>query len=88
MDIAATKVLFDALFKTITNRETNLKIFATNNYYDTNPVWEDITGPSLKRLAYVFTNKTSTASKWGLAIKVTYKGQGIAIMTGMTGGYE
>lgn len=40
-----------------------------NNAFDVSPTWEDATAAVLSGLAYVFTNKVKTASKWGVNIR-------------------
>lgn len=46
------------------------KVYACNNAFDTNPTWEDVTSSVTYNLVYMFTNKTKTATDWGVKIKV------------------
>lgn len=87
-DIRAEKILFTPTFKHLPDTG-KLIVLATNNYFDTSPVWEDITQKALVKQVHVFTNETKTATKWGIAVKVVYDDPNTtAILTGMTGGYE
>ncbi len=45
-------------------------VFCCNNGNDTNPIWEDCTQEVINGEMYTFTNKTKTATKWGVNIKV------------------
>ena len=63
-----------------------------NNGFDTNPTWEDATTMVNLNRPYVFTNKTKTATKWGINIKIKItKNEGydeeIALL-GFGGAYE
>ena len=51
----------------------DMKIEACNNAFDTVPTWEDITQAYVNKEVYIFTNKSKTAEKWGIDIKVTIK---------------
>lgn len=52
------------------------KIEICNNGYDSNPTWEDVT-TKVERSSKIFlTNKTKTASKWGVNIRVSVKRNG------------
>lgn len=46
------------------------KVYACNNAFDANPTWEDVTSSVTNNLVFMFTNKTKTASDWGVKIKV------------------
>lgn len=46
------------------------KVYACNNAFDANPTWEDVTSSVTNNLVYMFTNKTKTATDWGVKIKV------------------
>jgi hypothetical protein len=46
------------------------KVYACNNAFDTKPTWEDVTSSVTNNLVFMFTNKTKTASDWGVKIKV------------------
>lgn len=48
-----------------------VKYEVCNNRFDTKPTWEDATTMVLANKAYVFQNKTKTASQAGIDIKVT-----------------
>ena len=50
--------------------------FVCNNAYDTSPTWEDMTSSVGSNLVYNLTNKTKTASNWGLSVKVIIKKDG------------
>lgn len=87
-DIRINKILFTPTFSILPNRD-KLKVLATNNYYDQAPTWEDITTKALVKQAHAFENAVKTADRWGLAVQVVYEDtESIAILTGMTGGYE
>lgn len=46
------------------------KVYACNNAFDTKPTWEDVTSSITNNLVFMFTNKTKTATNWGVKIKV------------------
>lgn len=46
------------------------KVYACNNAFDANPTWEDVTSSVTNNLVFMFTNKTKTATNWGVKIKV------------------
>lgn len=46
------------------------KVYACNNAFDAKPTWEDVTSSVTNNLVFMFTNKTKTASDWGVKIKV------------------
>lgn len=48
-----------------------IKYEVCNNSFDTKPTWEDATKMVLDNRAYTFQNKTKTASKAGINIRVT-----------------
>ena len=52
------------------------QVFVCNNAYDTSPTWEDMTSSVGSNLVYNLTNKTKTASNWGLSVKVIVKKDG------------
>lgn len=56
-----------------------VKYEVCNNRFDTKPTWEDATTMVLANKAYVFQNKTKTASQAGIDIKVTIE-KGTATM--------
>ena len=47
------------------------KVEATNNPFDTSPVWEDCTNAVVAGHAHVFENTMNTAAQYGLNIRVT-----------------
>ena len=53
-----------------------LKVEVCNNGYDTSPTWEDATDAIVSGVAYVFTNKTKTATNWGVKFRVTVERNG------------
>lgn len=67
------------------------KVEATNNPFDTSPVWEDCTNAVVAGHAHVFTNKLNTAAQYGLNIRVTVK-RGTALtncwVSGIGGNFE
>ena len=48
-----------------------LKVEICNNGSDASPTWEDITQNALNNQKYFFTNKTKTASAWGVKLRAT-----------------
>lgn len=52
------------------------KIEICNNGYDRNPTWEDVTTKVERGSKIFLTNKTKTASKWGVNIRVSVKRNG------------
>lgn len=65
--IAAKKIIVSGVVTVPTGATLSVK--ACNNGFDTLPTWEDITTAFLNRQAYSFTNKTKTATKWGINIQ-------------------
>lgn len=47
------------------------KVEVCNNGYDASPTWEDATDAVMSGLVHVFTNKTKTATDWGVLVRVT-----------------
>lgn len=47
------------------------KVEVCNNGFDASPTWEDMTTMAALNRPYVFTNKTKTAAKWGIKIRLT-----------------
>ena len=88
-DAAATKVLVTPTWK-IEGAVT--KVEACNNGFDAVPTWEDITAMVQINRVYNFTNKTKTASKWGVNIRFTItKNEGFegeVSISGFGGAYE
>ena len=68
------------------------KVEACNNGFDAVPTWEDITAMVQINRVYNFTNKTKTASKWGVNIRFTItKNEGFegeVSISGFGGAYE
>ena len=50
---------------------STLKVEICNNGSDASPTWEDITQNALNNQKYFFTNKTKTASAWGVKLRAT-----------------
>ena len=44
---------------------------ASNNAFDAEPTWEDVTEAFKTKRYHKFANKTKTASKWGINVRVT-----------------
>jgi hypothetical protein len=44
---------------------------ATNNAFDAQPTWEDVTFYAKNNRGYLFTNKTKTAAQWGVNFRFT-----------------
>ena len=86
-DAAATKVLVTPTWKI-----EGAKVEACNNGFDAVPTWEDITAMVQINRVYNFTNKTKTASKWGVNIRFTItKNEGFegeVSISGFGGAYE
>lgn len=57
---------------------STFKVEACNNGYDASPKWEDATDAVLSGLVHVFSNKTKTATNWGVLVKVTVERNGAA----------
>lgn len=56
--------------------EATFKVEVCNNGYDASPKWEDATDAVKSGLIHVFTNKTKTASNWGVLVRVTVNRNG------------
>ena len=88
-DAAATKVLVTPTRKI---EGAVAKVEACNNGFDAVPTWEDITAMVQINRVYNFTNKTKTASKWGVNIRFTItKNEGFegeVSISGFGGAYE
>ena len=88
-DAAATKVLVTPTWKI---GGAVAKVEACNNGFDAVPTWEDITAMVQINRVYNFTNKTKTASKWGVNIRFTItKNEGFegeVSISGFGGAYE
>lgn len=60
--------------KKIVNNSSNLsiKIEATNNGFDTEPVWEDMTNEYINNKFYTFKNTLHTNASYGINIRCTF----------------
>ena len=54
------------------------KVEVCNNGYDSSPTWEDCSDAVASGMAYMFTNKTKTATDWGVLVRVTVARNGAA----------
>ena len=54
------------------------KVEVCNNGYDSSPTWEDCSDAVVSGMAYMFTNKTKTATDWGVLVRVTVARNGAA----------
>lgn len=52
------------------------KVEVCNNGYDASPTWEDATDAVMSGLVHVFSNKSKTASNWGVLVRVTVERNG------------
>lgn len=52
------------------------KVEVSNNGYDTSPTWEDATDAVMSGLVHVFSNKSKTATNWGVLVRVTVERNG------------
>ena len=52
------------------------KVEVCNNGYDSSPTWEDCTDAVKSGRVHVLSNKTKTASKWGVIVRVTVNRNG------------
>ena len=69
----------------------SLKVEICNNGNDASPTWEDITQNALNNQKYFFTNKTKTASAWGVKIRATLSrgtGSGECYISSIGGNYQ
>lgn len=61
-----------ALISATYNAMENLvMVEITNNAFDENPAWEDMTDKFMDRRKYFFTNDYKSAEKWGVNVRVT-----------------
>ena len=73
-DVAATKIMVSPDWD---KTGCTGKVEVCNNGFDASPTWEDMTTMAALNRPYVFTNKTKTAAKWGIKIRLTLtKNQG------------
>lgn len=67
------------------------KIEVCNNGFDSSPTWEDASTAESGGLIHVFTNKTKTATQWGVLIRVTVNrngASGACYITSIGGNFE
>ena len=55
---------------------STFKVEVCNNGFDASPAWEDATDAVKSGLVHVMTNKTKTATDWGVLVKVTVERNG------------
>lgn len=67
-DAAATKIMVSPDWDKV---GCTGKVEVCNNGFDASPTWEDMTTMAALNRPYVFTNKTKTANKWGIKIRLT-----------------
>ena len=69
-----------------------LTVEVCNNGFDANPTWETLEASSISSgLAHTFSNKTNTAGKWGVNIRVTVDrngGEGACYISEIGGNFE
>ena len=70
---AVTKISLEVGWNT---ENASGQVFVCNNAYDASPTWENMTNSVGSNLVYNLTNKTKTASNWGLSVKVIVKKDG------------
>ena len=70
---AVTKISLEVGWNT---ENASGQVFVCNNAYDTSPTWENMTSSVGSNLVYNLTNKTKTASNWGVSVKVIVKKDG------------
>lgn len=62
-----------------------------NNAFDEEPTWEDCTAVAKSSKPFFFQNKTKTADKWGVRLRITItenKSNGRSYLSGLGGSYE
>ena len=67
------------------------KVEVCNNGFDSSPTWEDASTAESGGLIHVFTNKTKTATNWGVKIRVTVNrngASGACYITSIGGNFE
>ena len=67
-DVAATKIMVSPDWS---KTGCTGKVEVCNNGFDASPTWEDMTTMAALNRPHVFTNKTKTAAKWGIKIRLT-----------------
>lgn len=90
--IAATTMPTRIIVTLVKNVPSNsdVKVFVCNNGFDASPTWEEIETYE-SGLAHTFSNKTNTAGKWGVNIRVTVDrgaGEGACYITEIGGNFE
>ena len=55
---------------------STFKVEVCNNGYDASPTWEDATDAVASGLVHVFSNKSKTATDWGVLVRVTVERNG------------
>ena len=55
---------------------STFKVEVCNNGYDSSPAWEDCSAAVKSGMVHVFTNKSKTASQWGVIVRVTVNRNG------------
>ena len=70
---AVTKISLEVGWNT---ENASGQVFVCNNAYDASPTWENMTNSVGSSLVYNLTNKTKTASNWGVSVKVIVKKDG------------
>lgn len=71
--------------------KSTFKVLICNNGFDNNPTWEDATEAIVNGRVYVFENKTKTADKWGVIIKVNVtrgQGEGSCYVSSIRGNFD
>lgn len=71
--VAARRILFamDYNLATDGSDKASIKVEATNNAFDVNPTWEDMTQAFLNMDYYNFQNTEKTAEYFGIDVRVT-----------------
>ena len=67
------------------------KVEVCNNGFDSSPTWEDASTAESGGLIHIFTNKTKTATNWGVKIRVTVNrngASGACYITSIGGNFE
>ena len=71
--------------------EATFKVEVCNNGYDSQPAWEDATSSMNSGLVHLFSNKTKTATNWGVLIRVSVNrngGSGECYVSSIGGNFE
>ena len=87
----------DIIHRTILNVERKVpegaefRVYACNNGFDNEPVWEEMTSAVLRGKKFFFSNATKTATKWGYNLKIILQRnntQGDCYISGIGGNFE